>query len=271
MKSKFIFVAVLILIALTANAQVKTNKLQDLDYLIKFIKNNYPGYEVKVNKETKNELKKLEKNLKRKIKQHPDSSTTYMRRYVSWFKDNHLRITPKNIKKSKKYNKEEQLGFRNIDLNKLKDSKSILDGIWINFYGKVAIEKDKIKNIWYGVAIEYEGYEKGQIIFTLNKNNNSKNFTYKKRAQNIEASINLNNRVLEIHGNSYFVKQTKDIKADEALLYTYRSNHPNGQNTYYVALPISDSTFYLRAAGFGSDYTNRLVEKHWTILYHALI
>ncbi len=262
MKSKLIFVVILMLITLTTNAQEKTNNSQDLDYLIKFIKNNYPGYEVKVNTKTKRELKKLEKDLKHNIKLYPDSSTTYLRRYASWFKDNHLRVITKNVKKKKNYNKE-QLIFRNIDLDKLNNSKKILDGIWISFYGKVAIEKDSNKNIWYGIAIEYDSYKRGQVIFTLVKSNNSKGFVYKKGTENIEASINLNNRVLEIHGNSYFVKQTKDTKADKALLYTYRSNHPNGQNTYYVALPISDSTFYLRAAGFGSDYTNRLVKKHW--------
>jgi len=83
------------------------------------------------------------------------------------------------------------------------------------------------------------------------------------RTTNSKASLHIENKVLEIHGDTRFVRQTSDETLDKAFLYSYIAEYPNGTNTYPVATYLSDSTYYMRIPGFDSDYSNDVVTQHW--------
>jgi hypothetical protein len=255
-----------LLSTLTLCCYPQKSNIKDFNYLVKKIKNNYPGYNIKVTKENSKELKDIEKTIRLSISKYPDSTSFYLRKYVSWFKDNHLRVF-----KVREKGKNHKVSSNNIIIKKIifDNTRDSLEGIWFSYRGKLAIKKDTNKDIWEGISVNYSGYQKNQLMFTLKRlPNGDYKCIYYDSYQNFKetkkvASTNLGNKILEIHKGDYFVHKSDDKISDKALLNTYLPKYPNGQNTYYVALPISDSTFYLRAAGFGSDYTNRLVEKHW--------
>ena len=92
MKFKLYYIAIILFIAPNVYAK-KSTHVKDFNYLVKWIENNYPGYHVKVTEENRSELKTLENSLREKITEYPDSCGICLRRYASWFKDNHLRVS----------------------------------------------------------------------------------------------------------------------------------------------------------------------------------
>ena len=83
----------IIFIALTSNLRSQTTDcVNDFDFLVQKIKVDYPGYSDKVTSKTRQDLLKLEQELRNKIQHYPDSCGKYLSTYASWFKDNHLRI-----------------------------------------------------------------------------------------------------------------------------------------------------------------------------------
>ncbi len=268
MKFKLYYLAIILFIAPNVYAK-KTEQVKDFNYLVKWIKNNYPGYSVKVTNKTEPELTELENSLREKISEYPDSCGVYLRRYASWFKDNHLRVSTVFNKPNKNKHENNNIVISSADISAIKSSKESIEGIWLGFRGDIAIVKSDEANRWNGVSVNYGGYKPNQLIFTLTKNSDGtfkcKHYKSYLNYKPVEetASIELNGEIIEIHGASYLVRRSGNKQADKALQYSYCSKYPNGSNTFPIAVALTDDTFYLRAPGFGSDMTNRMVEKHW--------
>ncbi|WP_282126889.1 S41 family peptidase [Marinifilum flexuosum] len=260
---QFIITISLLLGFIYSHAQDK-KQLSDFDFIINKIKNDYPGYSDKVNDENIQELKKLEKKTRKMMIQYPDSCYKYLKDYTAWFKDYHLRVSKiRNSSKRESYKKK----YAEFNLDSLQKTSKAIEGIWIGYRGSFAVKKELHKYI--AISIDLRGYEKNQIIFeAIEKKNNEFDLTtyrnnrgFKPRQE--KASLLLNNSVLEIHNDTRFVRKTANKKADMAFLLSYIPIHPNGLNTYSVALSLNDSTFYLRVPGFSTNTANDLVEKHW--------
>ncbi|MEE4198252.1 MAG: S41 family peptidase [Bacteroidales bacterium] len=255
-----------LLIILTIHAQHK-ECIRDFNTIVHRIQYDYPGYADKVNDKNLHELKALEQTVRKKIKACPDSCKTYMDSYVSWFKDKHLRISVnRQAKRSTASSSPKK--YYPVEPEKLTNPSQGLEGIWTGFWGKLAIIKQDT-NHYTGIALDYRGYDKHQVIFEGKACNDSLFFltTYwnfrKFNPHQETASLQLNHQVLEIHDYTRLVRQTDDPAFDQALLSSYIPCFPNGLNTYPVALSLSDSTFYLRIPTFYSDLTEQLVTKHW--------
>lgn len=248
--------------------------IKDFDYLVNKIKTDYPGYDVKVTAQTLPELKNLEQLLRKKIIEYPDSCSKYMSQYTSWFKDNHLRIrrasSTNNTLNNQNTLPERQYFKLNIDsLKGITSHSKTIEGIWYSYRGTIAIVKPTNNQNYYGVAIQYKGYDENQIMFELSSGNEneyamtnypmSNNFKSKKGS----VSFRLNNNVFEIHDDTHFVRQTNSKTFDEAFLYSYSPEFPNGSNTYPIAMSLTDSTFYVRIPSFDDNTTDVLVKQHW--------
>jgi hypothetical protein len=247
--------------------------LKDFDYLVHKIKVDYPGYRDKVTPEKSNELQLLEEELRSKIIQYPDSCGKCLRRYASWFKDNHLRvgrIWPAGDAAGSKKNDRRLLEINDEKLKELRIVNSTPEGIWHSFRGDIAIKKDSISESYIGVSISYNQYEKNQLVFTLSGFNVGEynmvsypeyNDYYPVKGK---ASLRLNDRVLELHDDTRLVRKTNSTTFDDAFWRSYLPEFPNGSNTHYVSLLISDSTFYIRIPSFADDRGEKLVRKHWS-------
>ena len=246
----------------------KNEVLKDFDYVVKRIKNDYPGFNDKVNKTNKLEFKNFQNNLRKKIQLYPDSCRIYLEKYTAWFKDTHLRVLSKKKSKSiikHEYGKKEFFNFPNINIEK---TNNPIEGVWCGSRGSIRILKES-ENTLVGVSIDYRKYIKDQIIFRLTptKENNFKTINYSYKGNNKPilsvSSLLLDNKIFEIHGNTHFVKKTDNEKYDKALLYSYQRIFPNGRNIYPLSLNLSDSTFYLRIPSFSDRTSDKLVSKHW--------
>ena len=268
MTKNILILSFVILISFIAQAQ-KSDCLKDFDYLVEKVRNDYPGYNDKVNKETLPDLKYLEQELRSRIIQYPDSCGKYLNLYTSWFKDNHLRVSRSRTNLNPTTNEElkNQPRFFNISLDSICNTGKSIEGIWIDFRGKMAIVEKKDGD-YVGIAIQYRKYESYQIMFEFSQlENNEFNMTsfnpINSRTRKGKASLHIDNKVLEIHGETRFVRQTSNEILDKAFLYSYVAEYPNGTNTYPVATYLSDSTYYLRITDFYSDYSNNIVIQHW--------
>lgn len=268
MITRILISTVVLLHAFIASAQ-KSDCQKDFDYLVKKIKHDYPGYNDKVNNETLPDLKHLEQDLRNRIAQYPDSCGKCLSLYASWFKDHHLRVRrnraeliPGDAEKQK-----EKPQFYDINLDSISTSGETLEGIWLGFRGRVAIAQ-KAGGDYIGIAIQYPKFESNQVMFRFSELGNNEFIVTSFRSNNSsiregKASLHVNNKVLEIHGDTRFVRQTSNELSDKAFLYSYVANYPNGKNTYPVATYLSDSTYYLRIVSFYDEYANNIVNKHW--------
>ena len=268
MIKKILISGFVLLLTFMVQAQ-KNDCLKDFDYLVEKIKNDYPGYNDKVNKETLPDLKHLEQELKNKIIQYPDSCGKYLGVYTSWFKDNHLRVRRNRTNQNPNTNEElkKQPSFFNINFDSICNSVESIEGIWIDFRGKIGIVQ-KNDSDYVGFAIQYPNYESNQVMFEFSqlKNNEFNMTSYNprnSRTKKGKASLHVDNKVLEIHGDTRFVRQTANEIFDRAFLYSYVAKYPNGTNTYPLATYLTDSTYYLRIPSFYSDYANNIVIQHW--------
>ena len=155
-------------------------------------------------------------------------------------------------------------------LKVLKSKSSTPEGIWHSFNGDIAIIKQPDSGSYTGISISHSGYNKNQVICTLSKGKegNYNLVTYPEYNDYAPvksiASLSLNDRVLELHGDTRLVRKTDSQVFDEAFLSSYRSEFPNGVNTYPIAMKLSDSTFLLRIPSFLDDEAEVLTKKHWS-------
>jgi len=76
-------------------------------------------------------------------------------------------------------------------------------------------------------------------------------------------SLRMDKRILEQQYWTRFVRKSDSELSDQALLFSYIPEFPNGRNTYPLAISLNDSTFYFRATSFIDEATEISVEKHW--------
>lgn len=251
-----------------------TNCLTDFNYLVKKIQADYPGYNDKVTDANRSLLSHLESTIRQNIVVHPDSCSYYMNEYTDFFKDRHLYVS--RIRKDNKQVSEimdtstygKNLYF-NIDSLKqaTKNAKGI-EGVWQGFGQKFVIVKDGGKYV--GVVINNQGWKTGQVLYEFERRINDTVFNVinhslvkGKKTYTATASLHLNGKIIEIHDETRFVRETNSDVLDKAILSSYEPIFPNGQNTYPVATYLDDSTYYLRIPEFYSNTGNELVIKNW--------
>lgn len=273
MKQKFILMAWLF-IAICATTQSQNECLNEFEYLVKKIRDDYPGYKDKVTDKTQSSLKLLETKIRERINLYPDSCAYYLGEYAAFFKDNHLRVflnrssaqaARPEIMEVSSYGK--NIAIDTHIIQHTTSSKREIEGIWSGYRDEFAIIRDGDKLV--ASVIKQGGWKPGQIIYEINPINDTVfefiNHTLvkggKPRAK--KASLHLNGKIIEIHGETHFVRKSDSEVLDKATLYSYAPEHPNGSNVYYVAMPLTDSTYYIRIPDFGNDMGNELVQKHW--------
>jgi len=261
---------ILLLAIFASNAFTQSNLcLEDFNYVVKRITNDYPGYRDKVNEENIDELRELEMHLRQKLNEYPDSCYYYLNQYAAFFRDRHLRISVnRHNKKSQKDKPEIKRKFYKPDLIKIKSSADSLEDIWFGFRGTFALEKQD-DGSYVASALNFRNYDSTQVMFELKPSGgNQFESTVYPPYRNFQptdgkASMYLNNKVLELHNQTRFVRQSNDRVRDFAFLASYMPKHPNGLNIFPKATYLSDSTFYLRIVTFSSDMAKELVTKHW--------
>ncbi len=250
------------------NAQ--TNEcIKDFDFLVKKIKADYPGYSDKVTTKTVLELQILEQELRKKIQFYPDSCRKYLSTYADWFKDHHLRIAGLGSKPNDANPKIERYWrvLNEDTLIILQSKKTSPEGMWRSYLGEIAIVKSANAKEYIGVSVSFRNYEKNQIVFKLLNEHLGEytliTFSNQYQPTMGKASIWLNDNIIELHDDKRLVRKTSSDTYDNALLYSYIPEFPNGSNTYPLAMQLSDSTFYMRIPSFGNNLTETLAKKHW--------
>ena len=137
-----------------------------------------------------------------------------------------------------------------VDLDSLQkitaNSKGI-EGIWLGFRDELAIIKQGDKK-YAAVVVKIKGWKAGQVISEFNPKNDSvfevTNYSLvkDKKAFKTKASLQLNGKIVEIHGDTRYVRKSSSDILDKATLYSYTPLFPNGVNTYPVSMYLSDST-----------------------------
>jgi hypothetical protein len=269
MKNLFFLI---IFITLTTNLRSQSGDcVKDFDFLVQKIKIDYPGYNEKVTAKTNQDLHKLEQELRNRIQRYPDSCGKYLSIYASWFKDNHLRIRRLNYSSVSNNNDKSipKMYSGNLDSIIFSGSDPV-EGHWHSFGGDIAIIKSQTNNEFIGIAVSFRKYKKNQIVFTLSKiaNNEydviSSPYYNSIKPKNGKASLRLDEKIIELHDDTRFVRKTNSPISDEALLYSYFPEYPNGNNIFPLATKLSDSTFYLRITSFEDDEAELAVRKHWS-------
>ncbi len=267
MRNAFLF---LLLAILVSNAFTQSNLcVKDFNYVVKRITNDYPGYLDKVNEENIDELRELEKNLRQKLNEYPDSCYYYLNQYAAFFRDRHLRVSVNRFNKKPQKNKSEiKRKYQEPDLQKINSSADSLEDVWFGFRGTFVVEKQS-DGSYIASALNYKNYDSTQVMFEL-KPSGSNQFdatVYSPfmsfRPSDGKASLQLNGQVLELHNQTRFIRKSGDKVRNFAFLASYIPKHPNGLNVFPKATSLGDSTFYLRIPTFGTDLAMELVTKHW--------
>jgi len=261
-----------ITICFTAHSQ--NGCLDDFDYLVKKIQTDYPGYNNKITDKTREQLKTLETKIRQRLSQYPDSCTYSLMEYTNFFKDHHLRINPVRPRSSEE--KPEILEIssygKNIsvnvdDIQRSTSGKQGIEGVWYGPRSEFAIVRDGDKLV--ASIIKQGGWQPGQIIYEIRPVNDTVfefiNHTLVKdgKTRTKKASLHLNGKIIEIHDETRFVRKSDSETLDQAILDSYIPQYPNGTNTYYASMPLTDSTYYIRIPGFNNNMGNELVQKHW--------
>ncbi|MEI7423865.1 MAG: S41 family peptidase [Prolixibacteraceae bacterium] len=277
MRSKFLFIISILLLGNILAKSQTSDCSKDFDYLINTIRTDYPGYHDKITNATLPKLLDLENMLRKKIIKYPDSCGYYLNVYSEFFKDLHLRV--RRIRsKSVEGNEQPQLMQistygRNFSVNldslqqATANSKGI-EGIWQGFRDELAIIKQGDKK-YAVVVVKIKGWQAGQVIGEYLTMNDSvfevTNYSLvrDRKTYKTKASLHLNGKIVEIHGDTRYVRKSNSAIFDMATLYSYTPLFPNGVNTYPASLYLSDSTYYLRIPGFHDNTANDFVKKHW--------
>lgn len=264
----FVFLLICLLLGFNATGQSDQCE-QDFNYVVKRITNDYPGYRDKVNEENISELQRLEKELRQKLNDYPDSCYYYLNQYAAFFNDRHLRVSVNRFnKKPQKHKPEIKRKYHEPDLQKIDASSDTVEDVWFGFRGTFAIEK-QTDGSYVATALNYKNYDSTQVMFELKPSGSNKfDVTVYSpfmsfRPSDGKASLQLNGKVLELHNQTRFVRQSDNRVRDFAFLASYMPKHPNGLNIFPKATFLSDSTFYLRITTFRTDLAKKMVTKHW--------
>lgn len=250
------------------------NCLNDFEILVNKIENDYPGYNDKVTNKNRDELFTLEKNIRERIALSPDSCKYFLQEYTNFFKDNHLKV---KTTYSQYYQNRKEMSCssygKNVDINidslqNISKNEQGIEGIWKGYSDEFAIIK-RGDNHYLGIAINMRTWNKNHVVYEfIQDSSNSFRLIEHSLFEGVKprenrASLMLNGKLLELHDISRFVRKTDSPAFDYAFVSSYIPEYPNGLNTYWVALALTDSTFYLRLPSFYDKEVENLVKKHW--------
>ena len=273
MKVKMILIALITVFFNKFALSQTTDCLKDFDFLVKKIQADYPGYNDKVTNANRSQLALLEREIRQKITNYPDSCGYYLNEYTDFFKDHHLRVRriwkennqQPEIMDISTYGKNLYL---NVDsLKQATKSTSGIEGVWEGYRQEFVVTRDGQKYV--GVVVKNQGWKSGQILYEFQPINDTVfdviNYSLVKdrNTYKTKASLHLNGKIIEIHDETRFVRKSDSEILDKTILYSYVPLYPNGRNTYPVAMYLSDSTFYMRVSSFYSNTGNEFVIQHW--------
>ncbi len=273
MKKKTILIIIITLLVNKLALSQSNDCLKDFDFLVKKIQFDYPGYENKVSDESRSQLMLLEKEIRQKIIDHPDSCGYYLNEYTDFFKDDHLRVSHiwKETNKQSEVMNISTYGknlYVNVDsLNSKTKNATGIEGVWEGFRERFVITRDCKKYV--GVVLNKQGWERGQIIYEFEPVNdtffNVINYSLieNKKIYKTKASLQLKGKILEFHDATRFVRKSDSDILDKSVLYSFVPEFPNGINTFPLAMYLGDSTYYLRIPSFYNRTGNESVKQHW--------
>ncbi|MEO1654093.1 MAG: S41 family peptidase, partial [Bacteroidota bacterium] len=237
----------------------QTGCLEDFQFVVNKIENDYPGYLDKTKNSQKAQIQALKASLIRRITRHPDSCAFLIDAYVSWFQDNHLSLL--RNRNSRPLAGETPPEIRQVEeVDNIKSQPNSLEGIWRTFTGEIGIRKIG-EGKYEALSLSLNGRQKGQVLYQISRNQAGKwEAVMGDRVRPIYLAGE--NRILEIHQDRYFVKASGDDFQDKILLYSYLPQNPAGLNTFPLALALSDQTFYLRVPSFANNTAEMLYTKH---------
>jgi hypothetical protein len=258
---------IIIIIATLVLKNLSFANVKDFNFLVKHLKENYLGYQVKTKGGEALKLKKLEVKLKRKLILYPDSCDYYYREFINFFNDGHISIRSKKRKVKKKLR-----DLKKIKPEEAKFKENIVDklcGRWQTFRGDILIVKNNI-NSYNLISLGYKNIEKGTVLGQIiHSNNQYKAIIYSEYSNdNIEYEISLayNNTILDIHTLSKFVKYSEDKQYAFTNYISYMSDFSKDVNTYSVSIALTDSTFFLRIPSFDISLKKQIdntIKKYW--------
>jgi hypothetical protein len=263
--------------------------MTDFDFLVTQVKRNYPGFQDKTAGNNAIELTKLEHDLVRRIGLHPDSCGYFMKKYVSFFRDEHLRIREVEGH-AREMAHDSPPGFMRkivVDTGELfrrTVSSATIEGLWLSWWGEIAVVRDAGTGDFHGVSVNYIGYDPGTVLFDFITGGNGGSgpgkeplagdtaFTFTSYsgrdgspAGKGRASLHVNRHILEVHGTGFFVRKSASPRDDQALMTSYLPLYPNSTNQYFTYSCLGDSTFFIRIPGFDGyrDTLEKTIRRHW--------
>ncbi len=288
LKKSFLSLLILMLTRSISVSQ-QSSCLADFDFVVKKIRADYPGYDVKIRGDKVAELSRLEQDLRKKIEKHPDSCWLYLDEYCGFFTDHHLKVRPnpgpdKDWVEGDTSSYGRNISVDTIELYRRTAGSRTLEGLWVSGWGEMAVIRDIATQNYLGVSVSYRGWKPGQVMFefapqgaagTNGLSNPPAGDTLFKvklhttwkgaKVRKTMASLHVNRHVLEIHDQSFLVRKSSSPRNDLALMKSYVPLHPNGRNTYFTYGILSDSTFFIRANGFDGfkDKIEKVIRDHW--------
>ncbi|MEO1411827.1 MAG: S41 family peptidase [Bacteroidota bacterium] len=258
MNAKYCLLSLLWLLMLGTTGRAQDECLTDFYWLVDKIEKDYPGYRLK-SAAREGELAALKRDLTQRIQQRPDSCATYLARYVSWFGDHHLSLSrsrPATVGSAAVAEEAPPVE----DLSTLVTVPQSLEGVWRGFGGDIGILK-ATESTYKVVSVSLKNRVAGQLLYHIHYDA-QRGYEIREGTEARPVTLKLAGQVLEMAGVGYFVKTTGDDFRDKILLYTYLPEYTSGLNTFALALPLSETTFYLRIPSFADETAATLYEKN---------
>ena len=244
-------------------AQTDTcNCSSNLQKLISKTEENYAGFPVKVNTQTRTSYRQLINSLLAKAanESNPKACFVLLKEYVRFFKDKHFNLVYP-IERGYEMVQETEAGFKQ---SLSKKSLAAVEGVWVNADSSIKLGIRKyVGNTFKAVVLASSSskYPVGLVFFTLQTVKNG--FVVKEHDRLIATDIPAKQRgqLLQIWSDALFGKvyPVQMSAAEQEELNTWKSRR-NGLN----AKKLSDKTAYLKVPTFLSndDLIQQLVSEY---------
>ena len=214
----------------------------DLEFTIKRIENNLPGYNKDVNSTTKSKYNSLKIRLLSESQKTTSKSICYklINKYVEFFADNHTTIYWGNQKNNEP---NERLRIKKRDTANFKLNE--IKGIYSDNKNKIVVVPSKKYYRDYSAIVlksDNKNYKTGDVLFDLRKNNDK---TYTAIINNPDSTISYKPRFTfkdGILGDIWFKKNLK-----------YKHNFAFNVSKNIEYKKLNDSIYYLRIPTFSAN------------------
>lgn len=263
MKNVILTIFLLIINVPIINGQSDTcNCSSNLQKLIAKTEENYAGFPVKVNKQTRNAYQQLKYNLLAKAtnENNPKACFAVLKEYVRFFQDKHFNLVYP-IERGYEMVQETEAGFKQ---SLSKKSLADIEGIWVNADSSIKLGIRKhVGNTFKAVVLASSNtkYPVGLVYFTLQTAKNG--FVVKEHDRLIATDIPAKQRgqLLQIWSDALFGKvyPVQMNAAEQEELNTWK-----GRRNGLIAKKLSDKTAYLKVPTFLSndDLIQQLVNQN---------